>query len=67
MPIVTLSPSELLLHEMGSVESHFNVSLIHNNCEGHSHRTQTTTFEEKGEPMRIRTNVPLLTARPRGS
>ena len=42
---------------MGSDESHFNVSLIHNNCEGHSHKTQTTTFEEKGEPKRIRTNV----------
>ena len=25
--------------------------------------TQTTTFEEKGEPKRIRTEVPLLTSR----
>ena len=48
---------------MGSDESHFNVSLIVRDkvirqC------PQTTTFEEKGEPKRIRTEVPLLTARP---
>ena len=46
---------------MGSDESHFNVSLIVKDkvtrqC------TQTTTFEEKGEPKRIRTEVPLLTS-----
>ena len=45
--------------KMGSDESHFNVSLIVRNkvtrqC------PQTTTFEEKGEPKRIRTEVPLL-------
>ena len=44
------------------------------NCEGQSHKTvstdltrqcpQTTTFEEKGEPKRIRTEVPLLTSKP---
>ena len=46
---------------MGSDESHFNVSLIvmdkvTKQC------AQTTTFEEKGEPKRIRTEVPLLTS-----
>ena len=48
---------------MGSDERHFNVSLIVRDkvtrqC------PQTTTFEEKGEPKRIRTEVPLLTTRP---
>ena len=51
---------------MGSDESHFNVSLIVGDkvirqC------PQTTNFEEKGEPKRIRIEVPLLsslTARP---
>ena len=46
--------------KMGSDESHFNVSLIVRDkvtrqC------SQTTPFEEKGEPKRIRTEVPLLT------
>ena len=45
----------------GSDESHFNVSLIVRDkvtrrC------PQTTTFEEKGEPKQIRTEVPLLTS-----
>ena len=45
----------------GSDESHFNVSLIVRDkvtrpC------PQTTTFEEKGEPKRIRTEVPLRTS-----
>ena len=45
--------------KVGSDESHFNVSLIVRDkitrqC------PQTTTFEEKGEPQRIRTEVPLL-------
>ena len=44
---------------MGIDESHFNVSLIVRSkvtrqC------PQTTTFEEKGEPKRIPTEVPLL-------
>ena len=44
---------------MGSGESHFNVSLIvrekvTKQC------PETTIFEEKGEPKRIRTEVPLL-------
>ena len=49
--------------KVGSDESHFNVSLI---VRGKVRRQcpQTTTFEEKGEPKRIRTEVPLLTSRP---
>ena len=47
--------------KMGSDESHFNVSLIVRDkvtrlC------PQTTTFEEKEERKRIRTEVPLLTS-----
>ena len=47
--------------KMGSDESHFNVSLIVRDkvtiqC------LQTTTFEENGEPKRIRTEVPPLTS-----
>ena len=47
--------------KMGSDESHFNVSLIVRDkvtrqC------PQTTTFEERGEPNRIRTDVLLLTS-----
>ena len=47
--------------KMGSDESHFNVSLIVRDkvtrqC------PQTTTFQDKGEPKRIRTEVPLLTS-----
>ena len=45
--------------KVGNDESHFNVLLIVRDkvtrqC------PQTTTFEEKGEPKRIRTEVPLL-------
>ena len=47
--------------KMGSDESHFNVSLtvmdkVTRQC------PQTTTFEEKGEPKQIRTEVPLITS-----
>ena len=47
--------------KVGSDESHFNVSLIVRDkvtrqC------PQTTTFEEKGEPKRIRTKVPPHTS-----
>ena len=47
--------------KMGSDESHFNVSLnvrdkVTRQC------SQTTTFEEKGEPKQIRTEVFLLTS-----
>ena len=48
--------------EMGSDENHVNVSLtvrfkVTRQC------PQTPTFEEKGEPKRIRTEVPHLTSR----
>ena len=47
--------------KVGSDDNHFNVSLIVRDkvtrqC------PQTTTSEEKGEPKRIRTEVPLLTS-----
>ena len=47
--------------KMGSDESHFNVSVIVRDkvtrqC------PQIATFEEKGEPKLIRTEVPLLTS-----
>ena len=47
--------------KMGSDESHFNVSLtvrdrVTRQC------PETTLFEEKGEPKRIRTEVSLLTS-----
>ena len=51
---------------MGSDESHLNVSLIVRDKVTRQ-RPQTTAFEEKGDPKRIRTEVPLLislTARP---
>ena len=38
--------------------------LMFHNCEGQSHKTVSTwtaTFEEKGEPKQIRTEVLLLT------
>ena len=46
---------------MGSDESHFNVTLtvrdkVTRQC------PETTILEEKGEPKRIRTEVPLLTS-----
>ena len=47
--------------KMGSDESHFNVSLIvRDNVTEQC--LQTTIFEEKGEPKRIRTEVPPLTS-----
>ena len=46
---------------MSSDESHFNVSLIVRDKVTRQ-SPQTTTFEEKGEPKRIRTEVPLLTS-----
>ena len=42
--------------KMGSDESHFDVSLIARD-KVKKQRRQTTTFEEKGEPKRIRTEV----------
>ena len=47
--------------KMGSDESYFNVSLIVRD-KVTRHCPQTTTFEEKGEPKRIGTEVPLLTS-----
>ena len=47
--------------KMGSNDSHFNVSLIVRDKVTRQ-RPQTTTFEEKGEPKRIRTEVLLLTS-----
>ena len=47
--------------KVGSEESHFNISLIvrDNVIRQCPH---ATTFEEKGEPKRVRTEVPLLTS-----
>ena len=47
--------------KVGSDESHFNVLLIVRD-QVTRQCPQTTTFEEKGEPKRIRTKVPLLTS-----
>ena len=47
--------------KVGSDESHFNVSLIVRDKVTRQY-PQTTTFEMKGEPKRIRTEVPLLTS-----
>ena len=51
--------------KMDSDESRFNVSLIARDKVARQ-CPQATTFEEKGEPKRIRTDVPLLTTRPNG-
>ena len=49
--------------EMGSDESHFNVSLIVGREQSHRQCPQTTTFwEEKGEPNRNRAEALLLTS-----
>ena len=47
--------------KMGSDKSHFNVSLIVTD-KVTTQCPQTPIFEEKGEPKRIRTEVPLLTS-----
>ena len=47
---------------MGSDECHFNVSFIVRDKVTRRQCPQTTTFEEKGEPKRIRTEVPLFTS-----
>ena len=47
--------------KVGSDESHFNVLLIVRDKVTRQW-PQTTTFEEKGEPKRIRTEVLLLTS-----
>ena len=48
--------------KMGSDECHFNVSLIIVKDKVTRQCPQTTTFEEKGEPNRIRTEFPLFTS-----
>ena len=48
--------------KMGSDESHCNVLLIARDEVTIRQCPQTTTFEEKGEPKRIRTEVPLHTS-----
>ena len=47
--------------KMGSDESHFNVSLTVRDKVTRQ-RPQTTTSEEKGEPKRIGTEIPLFTS-----
>ena len=49
---------------MNSDESDFNVSLTVRDKVTRQY-PQTPTFEEKGEPKRIQTEVLLLTARPK--
>ena len=52
--------------KMGSDESHFNVSV---GSDGQSHKTVSTNhnlFEEKGQPKRFRTEVPLLKVKVQG-
>ena len=64
IPIATLSPAEFTFaFKIGSDESHSNASLIVRDkvtrrC------PQTTTFEEKGEPKQIRTEVPSAAYQP---
>ena len=64
IPIATLSvTTRMTCIKMGNDESHFNISLIVRDkvtrqC------PRTTTFEEKGEPKRYRTEVLLLTSLP---
>ena len=48
--------------KMGSDESHFNVSEVVDKVTRQC--PQTTTFEEKGEPKRYRTEVLPLTSLP---
>ena len=48
-------------NKVGSDESHFNVSLIARDIVTRQ-CPQATTFEVKGEPKRIRTEVLLLTS-----
>ena len=64
IPIATHHQNDSCI-KMGSNESHFNVSLIVRDKVARQ-CLQATTFEEKGEPKRIRTEVLLLglTARP---
>ena len=47
--------------KMDSDENHFNVSLTERD-KAIRRCSKTTAFQEKGEPKRIRTKVPLLTS-----
>ena len=61
IPIATLSPPLTPALRWAAMRA----ILMSHNCEGQSHKTQcpqTTTFEEKGEPKQIRTEVLLLTS-----
>ena len=58
--IATLSHHSDSCIKMSSDESHFNVSLIVRDKV--TRQCPQTTFEEKGEPKRIRTEIPLLTS-----
>ena len=46
--------------KIGSDETHFNVSIVRDKATRQC--PQTTTFDEKGEPKQIRTEVPLHTS-----
>ena len=63
IPVATLPPPEKKYSciKMGSDESHFNVSLIVRDKITRQWPL-TTTFEENGQPKRIRTEVLLLTS-----
>ena len=61
IPIATLSPQNDSCIKMGSDESHFNVSLTVRDKDTRQ-CPQTTTFEERGDPKRNRTEVLLLTS-----
>ena len=48
--------------KVGSDETHFYLFFIIVRDKVTRQCPQTTTFEEKGEPKRVRTEVPLLTS-----
>jgi len=48
--------------KMGNDKSHFNVSLIVRDKVTNKTVSTAATFEEKGEPKWIQTEVPLLTS-----
>ena len=62
IPVATLSPPESCF-KVGSDECHFNVSLIVRDKVTRQCSQTTRTFEENGEPKRIRTEVPLIAQR----
>ena len=62
----TVTPQNDSCIKMGSDESHFNVSLIVRDKATVTNKTVSVRrpqfFEDKGEPKRIRTEIPLLTS-----